>query len=121
MKAKKSVATAGRPSLKNTHGAGGSANTSANNFLTAAEQRAQAMKEDKKSQEDPFSFLLDVRDVGFIRIVIEIETSADSRDLPCRKTVSDQESPAMTPGLYMYLRKLGMTSALSRNRYAMRL
>jgi hypothetical protein len=116
-KAKKSVATAGRPSLKNTHGAGGSANTSANNFLTAAEQRAQAMKEDKKSQEDPFSFLLDVRDVGCIRIVIE--TSVDSRDLLCRKTVSDQESLAMTPGLYMYLRKLGMTSVLSRNRYGM--
>jgi hypothetical protein len=117
-KAKKSVATAGRPSLKNTHGAGGSASTSANNFLTAAEQRAQAMKDGKKSQEDAFSFLLDVRDVGCIIIIIE--TSVDSGDLLCRKTVSDQESPAMTPGLYMYLRKLGMTSVLSRNRCAMR-
>ncbi|KAF8504398.1 DNA mismatch repair protein Msh6 [Russula emetica] len=66
-KAKKSVATAGKPSLKNTHGAGGSASTSANNFLTAAEQRAQAMKEEKKSQEDAFSFLLDVRDKDGVR------------------------------------------------------
>ena len=69
-KAKKSVATAGRPSLRNTHEAIGSASTSANNFLTAAEQRAQVMKDGKKSQEDPFSFLLDVRDVGCIIIII---------------------------------------------------
>jgi hypothetical protein len=117
-KAKKSVATAGRPSLKNTHGAGGSANASANNFLTAAEQRAQAMKEEKKSQDDPFSFLLDVRDVGCIIIIIE--TSVDSRDLLYRKMVSDQESLAMIPGLYMYLRKLGMTLVLLRNRCVMR-
>ena len=116
--AKKSVATVGRPSLKNTHGTGGSASNSTNNFLTAAEQRAQAMKEGKKSQEDPFSFLSDVRDVGCVLIIVE--TSVDSRDLLCRKTVSDQESPAMTPGLYIYLRKLGMTSVLSRNRYAIR-
>lgn len=117
-KAKKSVATAGRPSLKNTHGAGGSASTSTNNFLTAAEQRAQAMKEEKKSQEDAFSFLTDVRDVRCTITIIE--TFVDSRDLLCRKTVSDQESPAMTPELYMYLRKLGMTSVLSRNKCAMR-
>ena len=76
------------------------------------------MKEEKKSQEDAFSFLLDVRDVGCIIIIIE--TSVDSRDLMCRKTVSDQENPAMIPGLYMYPRKLGMTSVLSRNRCAMR-
>lgn len=117
-KAKKSVATAGRPSLKKAHGAGGSASTPTNNFLTAAEQRAQAMKEEKKSQEDPFSFLSDVRDVGCLIIIIE--TFVDSRDLFCRKMVSDQESPGMTPVLYMYLRKLGVTSVLSRNRCAMR-
>jgi hypothetical protein len=104
--------------LKNTHGGGGSASTPANNFLTAAEQRAQAMKEEKKSQDDPFSFLLDVRDVGCIIIIIE--TSVDSRDLLCRKMVSDQESLATTRGLYIYLRKLGMTSVLSRSRCAMR-
>lgn len=76
------------------------------------------MKEEKKSQDDPFSFLLDVRDVGCIIIIIE--TSIDPRDLLCRKMVSDQESLVMTPGLYTYLRKLGMTSVLSRSRCAMR-
>ena len=76
------------------------------------------MKEVKKSQEDAFSFLLDVRDVGCVIIIIEI--SVDSRDLLCRKTVSDQKSPVMTSGLYIYPRKLGMTSVLSRNRCAMR-
>ncbi len=72
------------------------------------------MKEEKKSQEDAFYFLLDVRDVGYIIIILE--TSVDSRDLLCRKTVSDQGSPVMIPGHYIYLRRLGMTSVLSRNR-----
>ncbi|KAF8483462.1 DNA mismatch repair protein Msh6 [Russula ochroleuca] len=66
-KAKKSAAAAGRPPLKKNHGTGGSASTSASNFLTAAEQRAQATKEGKKSQEDPFSFLLNVRDKDGVR------------------------------------------------------
>ncbi|KAI0251081.1 muts domain V-domain-containing protein [Lactifluus subvellereus] len=66
-KAKKSGGTAVRPSLKKSHAAGGSASASSNNFLTAAEQRAQATKDGKKSQEDPFSFLLDVRDKDGVR------------------------------------------------------
>jgi hypothetical protein len=33
-----------------------------------------------------------------------------------RKTASDQESPVMTSGHYIFPRSLGMTSALSRNR-----
>jgi hypothetical protein len=115
-KAKKSAAAAGRPPLKKNHGTGGSASTSASNFLTAAEQRAQATKEGKKSQEDPFSFLLNVRDVGCIIIILE--ASVDLRNLLCRKTVSDQENPVMIPGHYTYPRRLGMTSALSRNKYA---
>jgi len=40
---------------------GGSSN---NNFLTAAEQRAQSNKNEKKSQEDSFSFLVDPLDVS---------------------------------------------------------
>jgi DNA mismatch repair protein MSH6 len=40
---------------------------SSNIFLTAAEQRTQAQKEEKKSSEDPFQFLLDVRDKDGIR------------------------------------------------------
>ncbi|KAI9438563.1 DNA mismatch repair protein Msh6 [Lactarius indigo] len=62
-KSKKSLGKAARPSLKKAHASNGSANASTNNFLTAAERRAQATKDEKKSQEDPFSFLLDVRDV----------------------------------------------------------
>ncbi|KAI0295767.1 muts domain V-domain-containing protein [Russula brevipes] len=66
-KAKKSAGASGRPPLKKAHGTNGSASASASNFLTAAEQRAQATKDGKKSQEDPFSFLLDVRDKDGVR------------------------------------------------------
>lgn len=62
-KAKSAVGAIGRPSLTKTLGAGGSVNASTTNFLTAAEQRAQATKDEKKTQDDPFYFLLDVRDV----------------------------------------------------------
>jgi len=117
-KVKKSAAASGRPPLKKTHGTSGSANTSTNNFLTAAEQRAQATKEVKKSQDDPFAFLLNVRDVGCIIVILE--ASVDSRDLLCRETVSDQESPVMTPGHYIYLRRPGTTLAPSRNKCARR-
>ncbi|KAI0739110.1 DNA mismatch repair protein Msh6 [Daedaleopsis nitida] len=58
-KAKKTPA---RPPLNkesSSKGAGG--------FLTAAEQRAKKQKEEKKSTEDPFSFLLDVRDKDGVR------------------------------------------------------
>ncbi|KAH9003357.1 DNA mismatch repair protein Msh6 [Lactarius hatsudake] len=66
-KSKKSLGTAARPSLKKAQPANSSANASTNNFLTAAERRAQATKDEKKSQEDPFSFLLDVRDKDGVR------------------------------------------------------
>ena len=38
--------------------------SSSNNFLTAAEQREKNKKSEKKSTEDPFEFLKDVRDVS---------------------------------------------------------
>ncbi|KAH9031950.1 DNA mismatch repair protein Msh6 [Lactarius hengduanensis] len=66
-KSKKSLGTAARPSLKKAQPANSSANASTNNFLTAAERRAQATKDEKKSQEDPFYFLLDVRDKDGVR------------------------------------------------------
>ncbi|KAI0077327.1 DNA mismatch repair protein Msh6 [Panus rudis PR-1116 ss-1] len=56
-KAKKSKSSGGRPPLVAESSSRGS-----NMFLTAAEQRAQRQKEEKKSAEDPFSFLVDVRD-----------------------------------------------------------
>ncbi|KAI0792522.1 DNA mismatch repair protein Msh6 [Abortiporus biennis] len=51
-----------RPPIKKSEGSKGS-----NLFLTAAEQRAQRQKEEKKSAEDPFSFLVDPRDKDGIR------------------------------------------------------
>ncbi|OCH88410.1 DNA mismatch repair protein Msh6 [Obba rivulosa] len=54
-----------RPPLKkegSSKGAGGG-----NSFLTAAEQRAQQQKAEKKQGEDPFSFLVDVRDKDGVR------------------------------------------------------
>jgi hypothetical protein len=62
-KAKTSVGIVGRLSLKKTHGTNGSASVSTTNFLTAAEQSAQTTKDEKKYQEDLFSFLLYIRDV----------------------------------------------------------
>ncbi|KAF8518415.1 DNA mismatch repair protein Msh6 [Hysterangium stoloniferum] len=46
-----------RPSMKNGHSGG-----SQNFLMTAAEQRTLEMKTDKKEKEDPYTFLLDVRD-----------------------------------------------------------
>ncbi|KAI9069848.1 DNA mismatch repair protein Msh6 [Trametes sanguinea] len=58
-KAKKSSA---RPPLKQE-----SSSKGASSFLTAAEQRALKQKDEKKSSEDPFSFLIDVRDKDGVR------------------------------------------------------
>lgn len=62
-----------RPPLKKDKSGG--ANTSAsgagggsNSFLTAAEQRALDKKSEKKSAEDAFEFLKDVRDVSEISV-----------------------------------------------------
>ena len=60
-KARKKTSKA-RPSLKS----GKSSESGSNMFLTAAEQRASEKKTDKKSGEDPFDFLQDVRDVCFL-------------------------------------------------------
>ncbi|KAI0350882.1 DNA mismatch repair protein Msh6 [Trametes cingulata] len=58
-KAKK---TSSRPPLKKEASSKG-----AKTFLTAAEQRALKQKDEKKSSEDPFSFLVDVRDKDGVR------------------------------------------------------
>lgn len=58
--AKASKSKASRPALQqNVSSAGGSGYS----FLTAAEQREQGKKDDKKSTEDPYSFLLNIMDV----------------------------------------------------------
>ncbi|KAF8259998.1 muts domain V-domain-containing protein [Lactarius quietus] len=89
-KPKKSLGTAARSSLKKANAASGAGNASTNNFLTAAEQRAQATKEEKKSQEDAFSFLLDVRDKDGVR---PGEPSYDPRTLYVPKKAWNDFSP----------------------------
>ncbi|KIM91619.1 hypothetical protein PILCRDRAFT_810908 [Piloderma croceum F 1598] len=63
----KSSSKSTRPSLKkgDTGASSGGGNSFA--FLTAAEQREQGKKNEKKSTEDPYSFLQDVRDKDGVR------------------------------------------------------
>ncbi|KAH9933798.1 uncharacterized protein B0H18DRAFT_1082925 [Fomitopsis serialis] len=56
------VKASARPAIKKDDRSKGG-----NSFLTAAEQRAQKQKVDKKSSEDPFAFLQDVRDKDGVR------------------------------------------------------
>jgi DNA mismatch repair protein MSH6 len=62
-KSKSKTSKSTRPSLKKGDTETSSGGGSGFAFLTAAEQRAQGKKQEKKSTEDPYSFLLDVRDV----------------------------------------------------------
>jgi hypothetical protein len=98
-------------------GSGGGGGGSSNNFLTAAERRAMENKDTKKSQEDPFEFLLDVRDVRKAHIhlpskVIRLLT----RVLYCRKTESDPESPSTTPGHCIFHQRHGRSSRHLKSR-----
>lgn len=63
-KPKKSAAR--RPAIKKAFGKNPSGESATSLFLTAAEQRTQEKKIEKKVADDPFSFLVDVRDVGFL-------------------------------------------------------
>ena len=56
--------TGKRPTLGKHDSSQGS---SSNLFLTKAELRTQKQKEEKKSTEEPFSFLVDVRDKDGVR------------------------------------------------------
>lgn len=59
--AKASKAKASRPApAKHTSSAGGGSYS----FLTAAEQREQDKKDQKKDDESPYGFLLDIKDVS---------------------------------------------------------
>jgi DNA mismatch repair protein MSH6 len=61
----KGASKSSRPALKKG-GASSGIGGSGYSFLTAAEQREQGKKNEKKSTEDPYSFLQDVRDVRSI-------------------------------------------------------
>ncbi|TFK46819.1 DNA mismatch repair protein Msh6 [Heliocybe sulcata] len=60
----KGKARTSRPALKSSNETG---RTSSDAFLTAAEQRMQAQKNEKKSNEEPFSFLVDPKDKDGLR------------------------------------------------------
>lgn len=66
--AKKGKGAPRRPPFRGGGGGGGGASQSAgggsNAFLTAAERRAQEQKSEKKAGDDPFEFLIDIKDVG---------------------------------------------------------
>ena len=70
-----------------TSGAGGSGG---NLFLTAAEQREAGKKADKKQAEDPYSFLLDVRDKDGVR---PGEPNYDARTLLVPKSAWKEFTP----------------------------
>jgi DNA mismatch repair protein MSH6 len=59
----KGISRSSRPALKKGSTGASSGGGGGLSFLTAAEQREQGKKKDKKSAEDPYSFLQDVRDV----------------------------------------------------------
>ena len=62
---KKRKAKSTKPAVKKgrVSPSAGGGGASVFSFLTAAEQREQGKKNEKKSTEDPYSFLQDVRDV----------------------------------------------------------
>ena len=59
---KKAKAKRARPAVSNTESFKSGGESNSHLFLTAAEKRAQQQKTDKKSAEDPFSFLVNVKD-----------------------------------------------------------
>ena len=91
-----------------------SAGASGISFLTAAEQREQDKKDDKKAAETPYSFLLNITDV------------CDSSLPSCiilkpvlfnRKMGRSLENRTMTPGQSEYRRRRGPPLHRLRNRY----
>jgi len=104
-----------RPIARSTKSdAGGSAPAQGGgvSFLTAAEQRAQDKKNDKKTGDDPFSFLKDVRDVS--------QTVERYRSViltfSIRKTVINLATLSMTRGRCSYRRSRGRNLRHLKNR-----
>lgn len=102
---KKSTAGANASGVSNSGGA---------SFLTAAEQREQGKKNDKKASEDAFEFLLDIRDVNLV--LIATFQSRNSYSF-CRAAVKGLVSPIMTQELFLYQSMRGIALHRSKNRY----
>jgi DNA mismatch repair protein MSH6 len=100
-----------RPLASASASAGGGSNST---FLTAAERRAQDTKSDKKSAEDPFAFLQDIKDVRAL-VALSNERGADVC-INCRRMESGPGSLDTTRARYSSLRRRGRTLLLSRSR-----
>jgi hypothetical protein len=111
-KGKKSTSTQAKGNSKALAGSGASAT-----FLTAAEQREQGKKEQKKAAESPYSFLADnirdVRKLFFVGIFL-------SKFIKCmlnRKRAVNPTTQIMIPGPYLSHRRCGKRLLLSKNRF----
>lgn len=99
----------GRPALQKSQSSSGGGTS----FLTAAEQREKDKKSEKKSNEDAFEFLKDVRDVSNIRYF----TSICAYIGHCRKIRSVQVSRVTTRGRFTFRLRLGRHSRRLRLRF----
>lgn len=107
---KSSKAKSSRPVLPKNNSSSRGGNYS---FLTAAEQREQDRKDEKKDTESPYSFLLDIKDVG-----VSFFSSLPSEIwFLNRKTEWNLESLNTILELYIYRRVRGRPSRLLKNRY----
>lgn len=84
-------------------------------LLTAAEQREQEKKDDKKAAESPYDFLMDVRDVSYS---LKSET-LDAYPLFCnnRKMGRNLDRRVMILGPYLYPRRPGLPLHPLKSRY----
>ena len=86
------------------------------NFLTAAEQREQGKKDEKKSAESPYSFLQDVRDVS--PPCLAHKFSVANLFIIRRKTRGSLLIQITILERYISRTRLGLLSPLSRSRCA---
>lgn len=107
---KKKRSAPGRPAIKKALTENPSAGNATSLFLTAAEQRTQEKKTEKKSAEDPFGFLVDARDVSVLcrRFFLP--------NIVCRRMVYVQVNPSTIPALCTSPKKHGSNSLHLRNR-----
>ena len=88
----------------------GTASVAAFTLLTAAERREQGKKLEKKSTEEAFAFLQDVRDVR--RFYIGLMCI----DIVIRKTAGNLETPNMIPERFLYPQRHGKNSRRLKSR-----
>ena len=103
-----------RPPIKPSGYSVSTSEHGSNSFLTAAEQREKNKKTEKKSGEDPFDFLKDVRDVRFGGFAERQYASLTSYH---RKTEIDQGNQTTIQGHCIYQNRLGNPLLLLKSRF----